>query len=821
MNTHDRLTGSPDGSCRHRRGPSRRAVLSGALGAGLVVGLLGTRAPAAAAGTGNLVPNAGFEEVSGSLPARWRPFSAASATSAVVSEDRVRSGRRSLSIDDASSSLGVGMRSEEVTAIPGWMYEASVFAYVEAGQASLYLEFWDGGGARTAFEFRVSTQLGTWQRIDVGAVAPDDAVGVTVLLYQAASNTGKAYYDDVSLLAAPRLNAEILGPASLTAAVRGAAVQGDSVFLSSRYNTPEGKLRLAQFDLRTGEALSVDDLDIDSSGGHALAGDGRHLYVGPAGSPHVWRFDPATKALERWALAGSSTTWYYDMVVAGDSLYIGTYPDCMVKRIRLADASVSTYGRVSSSRYATAVAVDGDDVYGGSSAPGSLLRWPKDGGEPTDLSTFLSDSPVGILDLVVSAGTVYVASGRQVISFERDGSGRVSREIPEEDRYVDRLAVGADGAVYALTRLTTNLYEVTDAGLRKVGRPLADVENQLLAPGPSGGLTGVSGLGHVWTMAADGAVNVWDTATRGFGYPEVVQSMLLSSRQRVWVGGHYAMTVHHPSRGTSERFDINGEPKALAEGTGGEIYAGLYPSTQVVSVDPATHAITLLATLGHEQLRVRAMHVDRDRRQLLVASGPAATKHTGALSFIDLRTGGLDVHREYLPEQSVMDVAVAGRTAYIVGDTYGEATSGPLRPVAQVAAVDLDTRELLWREELKDDWASYESVHVADSMLYAMARRPRGHWYAYDLDAGQVVAEGDLGGYGQLAGDGRRVFSWVHWSGDICELTGSDDGTRTLYDDVPVGWYNDPAFNLTPDGGATWGMWGTELARFPLPGWTR
>src|SRR5690606_13721079 len=148
----------------------------------------------------------------------------------------------------------------------------------------------------------------------------------------------------------------------------------------------------------------------------------------------------------------------------------------MVKRIRLADASVSTYGRVSSSRYATAVAVDGDDVYGGSSAPGSLLRWPKDGGEPTDLSTFLSDSPVGILDLVVSAGTVYVASGRQVISFERDGSGRVSREIPEEDRYVDRLAVGADGAVYALTRLTTNLYEVTDAGLRKVGRPLADVE---------------------------------------------------------------------------------------------------------------------------------------------------------------------------------------------------------------------------------------------------------------------------------------------------------------------------------------------------------
>ncbi|GAA4430668.1 hypothetical protein GCM10023169_34350 [Georgenia halophila] len=799
------------------RGVSRRALLSGALGAGFAVGVLGTRAQAAPSGSSeNLIPNPGFEELNGALPARWHPFSTASASGVTSALDPVRSGRRSMRIEDPSTSLGVGMRSSEVPVTPGRMYEASVFAFVEDGQASLYLEFWDAGGARTRFEFRVSTQLGTWQRIDVGAVAPDDAVSATVLMYQGASNTGAASFDDACLLGGPGPDVELFGPASLTAAVRGAAVQGGSVFLSSRYNTPEGKLRLGEFDLSTGQARAVDDLDIDSSGGHTLAGDGRYLYIGPAGSPHVWRFDPSTKELRTWALAGSSTTWYYDMVVAGDSLYVGTYPDCAIRRIRLSDASVSTYGRVSSSRYATAVAVDGDDVYGGSGAPGTLLRWPKDGGEPTDLSAHLSDSPVGILDLVVSGGTVYAASGREVISFERDGSGRVSRQIPREDRYIDRLTLGADGKVYALARLTTNLYEVTATGLRKIARPLDDVENQLLAPDASGGLAGVSGLGHVWTMVADGTVDVWHTATRGFGYPEVVQSMLLSGRQRVWIGGHYAMTVHHPARGTSDRFDINGEPKALAEGPGGEIYAGLYPSTQVVSIDPKRYEITVLATLGHEQLRIRAMHVDPRRRQLLVASGPAATKHTGALTFLDLRTGEVDVRRDYLPEQSVMDIAVAGRIAYLVGDTHGEATSGPLRPVAQVAAVDIDSRELLWREEI-EDWASYESVHVVGSRLYAMARRPRGFWYAYDLHDGEMVAQGDLGGYGQLAGDGHRVFSWVHWSGDICELTGTDEGTRTLYDDVPIGWYNDPAFNLSPAGRATWGMYGTDLARFPLP----
>ncbi|PGH42954.1 hypothetical protein COO58_19375 [Micromonospora sp. WMMA1996] len=604
----------------------------------------------------------------------------------------------------------------------------------------------------------------------------------------------------------------------MTAAVRGAAVIGDSVFITSRFNTPEGRMRLGEFDVHTGEQRSIADLAIPSNGGQKLAADGRYVYIGPAGSADVYRYDPQTGDVVAWSRAGAATTWYYDMVVHGEHLYIGTYPDCTVKRIRLADATVETYGRISTSQYAAAVAVDDEYVYGGSAAPGTLLMWPKGGGAPTSLTSYLSASPVGILDLVVNDGMLHVACGRQLISFRRDGSQRVSRDIPAEDRYIDQLTVGSDGKVYALCRLTTNLYEVTADGLTKVGRPLADVENQLLAPLPGGALLGVSGLGHLWKATPGGTASVWQTADRGFGYPETIQSMMRHSRNRIWVGGHYAMTVHRPNAGTSERFDINGEVKAMAEGRRGVVYAGLYPSAQIVAIDPDSYEITPLGLLGNEQLRTKRIHHDRQRNQLIVASSPQTTKHTGALTFIDLSDNTFDSHREFLPEQSVMDVVVRGTTAYLAGDTYGEGTSGPIRKVAQVAAVDIVTRTLLWREEIKPDWLSYESLFVVGNLLYAMGRRPRGAWFAYDLHTRQIVMEGDLGGYGQFNGVDGRVFSWVHWTNDISELPTVPGGeVTTLYDNVPRGWYNNPSFHFTPDGKATWGMLGNDLALFPLP----
>lgn len=803
----------------HRIGPSRRTVMRGALGLGLAAtatagaGVL----PLPRAAAADELRNGGFEQVADGWPTDWEPFDAGSRERISAAQDQVHSGDRSVRIEDESSSA-TGIRSAQLPITAGSAYEGSVQMFLDSGRASVYLEFWDDAGTRVSSSFQETRMLGAWHAVMVSGTAPEGATHATLLLYSPQSNQGTAWFDEAAIAPVRTLPVERFGTAAFTAAIRGATLFDDRLFVTSRH-TVDGDLRLAEVDLETGEAVSVTDLDLAGASGKELAHDGTHLYLGAAGHGSIWRVDPDTGDAVEWAPVAGSSTWVYDLRHHEGYLYVGTYPDCTVRRIRVSDGQVETYGRVSTSLYATAVVADEDYVYGGSASPGMLLRWPKEGGgEPLDLTPHLSDSPVGILDMVKSGDLLHIASGRELITIRPDGSGRVSRSIPEEDRYIDQLTVAPDGTVYALARLTTNIYRVDADALTPIARPHDDVENILLDLADDGRFVGVSGVGDVWTVSPDQDAEVFSLTSTDFAYPDEVQSMLLHSRgQRLWVAGHYSMTVHHLAAQTSQSFYAPGEPKAMVEGADGTVYAGLYPSTRIVAYHPRTFEPTELGTIGHGQMRVKEMHYDEARNQLLIATGASNGSYSGALTYVDLATGEFDVHVDILPGQRPMDIAVAGDVAYLVGDTWGDGNSGPSKPAGDVAAVDLTTREVLWRRELEPDWQSYEGVIHQDGQLYLMGRRPRGPWFLYDLATESIVHRGDLGGYGEFGQSRGRVFSWVHWALDIRELPSAQQGTdRLLHADVPNGWYNNPEFCWTPNGKQTWGVWGPDLARFTL-----
>src|SRR5690606_33840924 len=131
----------------------------------------------------------------------------------------VRSGSRSVRIEDPSSTLGVGLRSAQIPITPGTVYNGSVYAYNVSGRSSLYLEFWDAGGTRTAFEFQTNTQLDMWHRLRIASEAPEGAVHATLLLYLDAGNTGVTFFDDAELIETiPDQHAELFGIASVTGA---------------------------------------------------------------------------------------------------------------------------------------------------------------------------------------------------------------------------------------------------------------------------------------------------------------------------------------------------------------------------------------------------------------------------------------------------------------------------------------------------------------------------------------------------------------------------------------------------------------------------
>ena len=629
--------------------------------------------------------------------------------------------------------------------------------------------------------------------------------------------------------AGPDLSPRIEAPAALTAAVRGSAYLDGLLYIASRHNPEPGIVRLGVFDPLSGEQAAVHDLEIDSTAGNnAMAADDRYVYLGPAANSHVWRFDPATGQAEPFAEVGDSGTWTYGMRVHGDHLWIGTYPTCRLLRVTLATGEVLDCGRVGSSQYTIAVAADEDHVFAGTASPGALKVYSPGGSEIADLTEQLTDSAVGILDLAVSEGLVHVSSGRFVLSMRADGSERVVREIPEEDRYMDKLTVTPDGRVLALARLTSNYYEVTADGLDPLGQPWQDVENQGFFAIDDETVVGATGVGHVWSAPIGGEATVTSTAESDFGYPEIIQSMLLHSQGSIWAAGHFAMTVHHPRTpkfpgdrlpGPSappDRFEAHGEPKSMAETADGTVVAGMYPSTQVIAYAPDTLEERVLGTIGNEQMRPLSMAYDAARGDVIVATTAGHGLFTGALTFAHPTTGDFEVRRDLVPDQNLRNIAVVGDLAYTAGDTYAEASSERLLMVATITEIDLTTRTVT-RTFTPREWESYENVLVEDGILYAFGRRPNGAWFAMDLETEEVIAEGETGGYGGMGVLRGEVYTWDKFTNSIQRLSLADGGSQTVIREVPNGWYNRPDFGVVDRAHGTWGMHGTDLAWFPLP----
>lgn len=624
----------------------------------------------------------------------------------------------------------------------------------------------------------------------------------------------------------------IEGPGTLTAAVRGSAYLDGLVYIASRHNVAPGIIRLGAFDPVTGDQVAVHDLEIgSSSGNNAMTADDRYIYLGPAGSTHAWRFDPGTGEVEQFAEVGPETAWTYAMTVHDEHLFIGTYPECRPLRVHRGSGEVTDFGRVGTSQYAVAVVADADHVYASTAAPGELKVYDHEGTEVADLTAELSESPVGTLALAVHEGTIYVASGRELISLRPDGSERVVRSIPEEDRYIDKLTVSPDGRVLALARMTTNCYEVTPDGLDLLGAPWHDVENQGFFAPEGDTLVGVTGVGHVWSFTPGGDSLVTPTASTDFGYPESAQSLLAHTGGSVWVAGHYAMTVHHPrprsngrdhehqrpSTTPPEWFEVGGEPKSMVETADGTVVIGLYPSTQVVAITPGSHEQRVLGTIGHDQMRPLAMAYDAARGDVLVATTAKHLLYTGAITFANPATGEFEVRDDFLPEQNLRNIVVDGDRAYLAGDTFAEATSERRLETASIAEIDLTTREVS-RTFQPRDWDSYETITVSDGILFAIARRPNGAWFALDLETEEVIAEGDTGGYGGLGAHLGHIYHRETWGSSLQELSSAGGGTQTvLYSEVPNGWYNRPELAFVRQFSGTWGMHGLDLAWFPLP----
>ncbi|MBB6349147.1 outer membrane protein assembly factor BamB family protein [Nonomuraea muscovyensis] len=630
-----------------------------------------------------------------------------------------------------------------------------------------------------------------------------------------------------ALLTAPAAQAAVtcaepavrtFGPASVTGAIVGAAVHDGRAYVVTRGPKPPV---LAELDLSTRKVIRSVTLPDgpatgEPEGGWATVVSGGKVYVGTYPVPDLYSFDIATGEVRHLHSFGRNGGFVWSLAAAPDgTLYAGTYPGGRVFEYVPGTGAVRDFGVLAQGeRYVRAVAADAGHVYAGLLDKAKLVRIDRASGAVQEVAA----APTGVGVVTLYGDRVLAAAGAELIDVRKDGSD--PRRVKLESGSLDALTVAADGTVYATSRPdgAVHRYRTGDTALTRVAdAPAPGDETRLIHPLGENALVGFAGSGGVWSLdPRTGASEFTDLIDAGLpAGTERPQSMLLVPNRAVYVGGHFSMEVRDLRTGDKRRFRLPGEPKDLVR-RGDKIYAAMYPSGQIISVDLHTDEVRGVGFLGHGQQRPWDIEYDPVTDKLLVASAPLGANLKGALSVVDPRTGAIDVYVDVIPDQSLMSLSLDAKrgVVYLGGDVLGGGGVPPVHATASVAAFDLGSRKVLWQVDPVPGHRTFQDVKVHDGLLYAVYKRDSGTWIAMDLATRKVVRQGTIAGYGELTVHRGRVFTSVFRGGGNAYVLGAE--AKLLATGLGDEWYTNPQLHFVPGTWDAWALVGRDLAKIRL-----
>lgn len=628
----------------------------------------------------------------------------------------------------------------------------------------------------------------------------------------AAAGTGVSALGTPAAAATPtRPEPRTFGPAAMTAAIVGWAVDGDMAYAVTRGQTPP---KVVTIDLATRTVARIGRVP-NGDGGWAATVSGGQVYVGTYPQAELYRHDAATGESELLGklVPGSGFVWC--LTTAPDGVvYAGTSPGCEVWEYDPATGALRSLGRAHAAvDFARVITADDQFVYVGTTPERHIVAIDRTTGEKREILPADLIAPGAIYDIRAIGARVIATTGGAVYDLAPDGSDVRVLDVPVPEP-LDALTVTADGEVYCIARRNGGIFRRNGDALELVGRENVGDENRgLVLRGDH--LIVAGGSGGLWYRdLTSGQSELFDLADTDVAGPDLIQSISLDPAVgAIYVGGHYGLTEHRPQEGSTRRFRVAGEPKALLP-RGGKLIAALYPSSEVIELDPATGDVRSFGTTGLQ--RPWEMVHDPRRGLVLIASAPGTGILTGALTILDPATGSLQNYPDVLPDQAVVSVTIDGGIAYLAGDTYGGGSVPRTRTTAQVAAFDLRTRTVRWRIEPLPSQPSLQHIEVHDGVLYGIYKRTSGTWFALDLATGRVLHQGSLSGYGEITVHRDTVYAATNFSDDIAVIGPDLDKANVLYGSLAASWFTVPQLEFEPESWYAWGAVGRELARFDL-----
>ncbi|MEQ4209476.1 PQQ-binding-like beta-propeller repeat protein [Actinopolymorpha sp. B9G3] len=604
---------------------------------------------------------------------------------------------------------------------------------------------------------------------------------------------------------------ETFGTASTTAAIVGATVFGGHAYVVTRGLVPP---LLAEIDLDTHQVVRSVPLP-SGEGGWAATVSGGQVYAGMYTVPDVHRFDPETGEVETVARLGGSSGFVWALTTAPDgTIYAATYPDGGIWEI---DPTTRVFRRIAQpvpgAQYARYVAADATHVYASVYTPGRLVAIDRATGTVRNLNPpELGDAVYG--PLTIDRDRLVTTSSHKLLTMRTDGSDVTMVELPESEALIDAFAVGAEGTVYATTRRTGSVYRYQPGAseLEQLATPSANDEHRAIVLLDDRTMFGAAGSGGVWWLDLEsGTYSFVDLIDAGLPPgPERPQAIVHDPGRGVYIGGHWALEVYDPDTGKRTRFRVPGEVKAMLVHDH-LLYLALYPSTQLVVLDPATGEVRDLGTILHGQQRPWDMDYDERTGLIVVASAPGTGFLEGALTVLDPRTGRMDVYPGIIDDQAVMSVDAVDGVAYLGGDVIGGGGTPPTQASASVAAFDLRTREIHWQVDPLAGHRTVQDLVVYDGVLYGVMKRDAGTWFAMDLADRELRQQGSIGSYGETFVHRGKVFATV-FTGQIHQLGPDLAEPRVVASGLGDQWYTNPHLAMERSWYG-WGILGRDLAR--------
>ncbi|MEQ4210228.1 hypothetical protein [Actinopolymorpha sp. B9G3] len=606
---------------------------------------------------------------------------------------------------------------------------------------------------------------------------------------------------------------QTFGTASVTAAIVGFATDGGMAYAVTRGQTPP---KLVTIDLAARTVTRIGRVPTGDGGWAATVSNGQ-VCVGTYPQAELYRHDPATGESELLGklVQGSGFVWCLTTAPDG-TVYGGTSPGCEVWEYSPANGVLRSLGRAHPAvEFARVITADDRFVYVGTTPQRHVVAIDRITGERRDIlpPELVGPGPGAIYAIHATGSRVIASAEGAVYDLAPDGSD-VKVLVAPVTEPIDALTVATDGELYCIARRDGSIFRrdgettLEFVGLENVGdenRGLVRQDDGLIVAGGSGGLW--------YRDLASGESALFDLADTDVAGPDLIQSISLDPGHAVYVGGAYGLTAHRPWKGTSRRFRVAGEPKAMLP-LDGKLLAALYPSSEVIELDPATGDVRSFGKTGLQ--RPWEMAHDTERGLVLIASAPGTGVLTGALTILDLATGKLQNYPDILPDQAVVSVTVHAGIAYLAGDTYGGGSVPRTRTTAQIAAFDLRTRSVLWRTEPLPSQPSLQHIEVHGDVLYGLYKRTSGTWFALDLPTGHVVHQDKLSGYGEIVTHQGHVYAASNFGDDIAMIGPDLDQAKVMYGSLTASWFTVPQLEFEPTSWYAWGAAGRKLTRFYL-----